>query len=253
MKKLFLGLALLAGLSACNNASDKIDVKFALTDAPSLKGYKALYVDVQGIEYSVGDSQWVTLSITPAIVNLTDLTNGKDTLLANVELESGQVVSQVRLLLGDNNTLVLADGSEVNIKVPSGQTSGLKFNIHTNAALNSGYRVMLDFDAERSIVAKGNGQYSLKPVIRGYITANTSTISGLLLPAHEPFQVRTILNGDTITTVSDTLIGNFFMLHGLTTGSYHLDFIDAEGNIRLDSDQEVHGGTNINMGTVQIP
>ena len=253
MKKLFLGLALLAGLSACNNASDKIDVKFALTDAPSLKGYKALYVDVQGIEYSVGDSQWVTLSITPAIVNLMDLTNGKDTLLANVELESGQVVSQVRLLLGDSNTLVLADGREVNIKVPSGQTSGLKFNIHSDVALNSGYRVVLDFDAERSVVAKGNGQYSLKPVIRGYITANTSTISGLLLPANKPFQVRTILNEDTITTVSDTLIGNFFMLQGLTTGSYHLEFIDAQGIIRLGSDQEVHGGTNIDMGSVQIP
>lgn len=252
MKKLFLGLALLAGLSACNN-SEKVDVKFALTDAPSLKGYQALYVDVQGIEYSVGDSQWVTLSITPAIVNLMDFTNGKDTLLANVELEAGQVVSQVRLLLGDNNTLILADGSEVDIKVPSGQSSGLKFNIHSEATLNSGYKVVLDFDAERSVVVKGNGQYSLKPVIRGYITANTSNVYGELVPANTPFQVRSIMNGDTIFTVSDTLLNNYFMLHGLTTGSYNIEFVDNNGVIQFESNLEVHGGTNINMGTIQIP
>jgi hypothetical protein len=252
MKKLFLGLALLAGLSACNN-SEKVDVKFALTDAPSLKGYQALYVDVQSIEYSIGDSLWVSLPMTPSVVNILDLTNGKDTLLANIELESGQVVSQIRMILGDNSTLILADGTEVNVKVPSGQTSGLKFNVHSTATINSGYRVVIDFDAERSIVAKGNGQYSLKPVIRGYITANTSSIYGTLLPANVPFQVRTVFNGDTISTVSDTLNANYFKLQGLTTGSYHIEFVDADGVIRHDIDQEVHGGTNINLGSVQIP
>lgn len=252
MKKLFLGFALLAGLSACNN-SEKVDVKFALTDAPSLKGYQALYVDVQSIEYSIGDSLWVPLPMTSSIVNILDLTNGKDTLLANIELESGQVVSQVRMKLGENNTLVLADGTEVNVKVPSGQSSGLKFNVHSEVSLTSGYRVVIDFDAERSIVAKGNGQYSLKPVIRGYITANTSSIYGKLLPVLVPFQVRTIFNGDTVSTISDTLDTNFFQLQGLTTGSYHIEFVDAAGVIRHDIDQEVHGGTNVNLGTVQIP
>jgi len=252
MKKLFLGFALLAGLSACNNA-EKVDVKFALTDGPSLKGYQALYVDVQSIEYSIGDSQWVSLAMVPTLVNILDLTNGKDTLLANMELESGQVVSQVRMLLGDNSILILADGTEVNIKVPSGQTSGLKFNIHSDATLNSGYKVVIDFDAERSIVAKGNGQYSLKPVIRGYITTNTSSIYGTLLPAKVPFQVRAVFNGDTISTISDTLNTNYFKLQGMTTGSYHVEFVDAAGVIRYDIDQEVHGGTNVNLGTVQIP
>lgn len=252
MKKLLLGFALLAGLSACNN-SEKVDVKFALTDAPSLKGYQALYVDVQSIEYSIGDSLWVSLPMNPTVVNILDLTNGKDTLLANVELESGQTVSQIRMVLSDNNTLVLADGTEVNVKVPSGQTSGLKFNVHSTASLSSGYRVVIDFDAERSIVAKGNGQYSLKPVIRSYITANTSSVYGTLLPAKVPFLVRTLFNGDTVSTISDTLNANFFKLQGLTSGSYHIEFVDQSGVIRHDLDQEVHGGTNVNLGVVQIP
>lgn len=244
-------MVMLAALTACNN-TEKVDVKFALTDAPSLKGYKALYLDIQGVEYSVGDSQWVALAMSPSVVNLLDFTNGNDTLLANIELESGQVVSQVRLLLGDNNTLILADGTETNVKVPSGQSSGLKFNIHTDVVLTSGYKVLIDFDAERSIVAKGNGQYSLKPVVRGYITANTSKIFGNLLPAKTPFQIATILNGDTILTISDTLQSNYFQLHGLTSGSYDIEFSDMEGFVRLDTTLEVHGGTNINLGTLLL-
>jgi len=256
MKKIFLGLALLAGLCACsdNDTSNKsCQVQFALTDAPSLKGYKALYVDVEGIEYNVGDSAWKTLAITPARINLMNLTNGTDTLLGNVELEAGQTVSQVRLILGDNNTLVLADGTEKSVKVPSGQQSGLKINIQSSATLTSGYKVMIDFDAERSVVAKGNGQYSLKPVLRGFIVVNTSKVYGTIVPAKVTFQVRTMLNNDTLTTISDTLRNNYFALQGLTSGTYNLIFLNAGGDTLYSISQQVHGGTDVNMGVITIP
>lgn len=244
---------LLVGLNACtNNDNNKSQVQFSLTDAPSLKGYQALYLDVQGVDYAVGDSAWVSLPVTPSIVNLLGLTNGQDTLLANVELEAGQKVSQVRLHLGDNNTLVLADGSNVNIKVPSGKTSGLKFNIHSVAATNSGYKVIIDFNAEKSVVAKGNGSYSLKPVIRGYIVANTSRIYGHISPSDVPFQVMTVLNGDTLVTVSDISNNNYFLLQGLTSGSYNIQFIDSMSTVRKTFIQDVIGGTDVDMDTIQI-
>jgi hypothetical protein len=257
MKKVIglLAIALLAGLSACsndNNDTKKSQVQFSLTDAPSLKGYQALYLDVKGLCYIVGDSTEVSLPINPAIINLLDLTNGRDTLLANVELEAGQKVSQVRLILGDNNTLVLADGSSVKVKVPSGETSGLKFNIQSTAATTSGYKVLIDFNAEKSIVAKGNGSYSLKPVIRGYIVANTSKIYGHISPSNVPFEVMTVMNGDTLVTVSDTLQNNYFMLHGLISGSYDVQFIDSTGTVCKTLTQDIIGGTDIDMGTVQI-
>ena len=252
MKNFFMTIALLAGLGACTNSNDKSLVQFSLTDAPSQKGYKALYVDVQGIEYSVDSSGWVSLPMTPALVNLMDLTNGQDTLLGNVELEAGQTVSQVRLILGEDNTLVLADGSEVNIKTPSAQTSGLKINIQADASMTSGYKVMIDFNAEKSVVAKGNGGYSLKPVIRGYIVANTSKIFGTITPSKIPYKVMTVKGEDTVLTVSDTLKNNYFMLHGLTSGTYDIKFLNSTDSVCKTLVQEVQGGTDVNVGTVQI-
>lgn len=253
MKHLLYGLALLALLAACTTENDnKATVSFALTDAPSQKGYLALNVTVEGIEYSVDSGEFVTLPMQSVTVNLMDFTNGTDTLLGNVELEAGERITQVRLMLGEDNTLILADSSIVNIKTPSAQQSGLKINIQSAAEVSSGYKVLIDFDAEKSVVAKGNGTYSLKPVIRGYITANTSKVFGNIIPANAPYLVRAIKGTDTILTISDTLQHNYFMLHGLVTGTYSLEFVDADNAIAKTLSQEVHGGTTINLDTVRI-
>lgn len=246
-------MALLALMAACSTENEnKATVSFALTDAPSQKGYLALNVTVEGIEYSVDSGEFVTLPMQSVTVNLMDFTNGTDTLLGNVELEAGERITQVRLMLGEDNTLILADSSIVNIKTPSAQQSGLKINIQSAAEVSSGYKVLIDFDAEKSVVAKGNGTYSLKPVIRGYITANTSKVFGNIIPANVPYLVRAIKGTDTILTISDTLQHNYFMLHGLVTGTYSLEFVDADNAIAKTLSQEVHGGTTINLDTVRI-
>jgi hypothetical protein len=252
MKKLLLGLSLLALVSACTNSDDTARVSFSLTDAPSLKGYQALYVDIQGIDYKVDSGEFVALPMSPVEVNLMNLTNGEDTLLGNVDLKEREKVTQVRLHLGDNNTLVLANGSEVNIKTPSGQTSGIKINIQSVASVSSGYKVLIDFDAEKSVVAKGNGTYSLKPVIRGYIVANTSKVTGFIIPSKEPFKVMAVKGVDTVMTISDTLLGNFFMLHGLTTDNYDIQFLDSAGVVRKEFLRDIYGGTNVDLDTVRI-
>lgn len=252
MKNLFFGLFLIAMLGACTNSDDKATVSFSLTDAPSLKGYQAVYVDVQSIEYKVDSGNFVYLPMSPVRVNLLDFTNGQDTLLGNVELEEGQRVTQVRLILGSDNTLVLADGSEVDIATPSAQSSGLKFNIQSTVDVSSGYKVMIDFDAEKSVVSKGNGEYSLKPVIRGYIVANTSQLFGYITPATVPFKVMAIRGQDTILTISDTLLNNYFMLHGLTSGTYGIQFLDSTNTVLKSFDQAINGGTNVNLGTVEL-
>jgi len=255
MKKVSICMIFMVGLmalvSSCSN-DEKATVHFSLTDAPSMQGYQALYLDVQGIQYAVGDSQFVTLPITPAIVNLLDLTNGQDTLLGNVELNAGERISQVRLILGDNNTLVLKDGTEVSMKVPSGQTSGLKINIQSDVELNSGYTVMIDFDAERSVVKKGNGTFSLKPVVRGFILANTSTVYGTILPSNDPMKVFTVIGNDTLQTVSDTLKSNYFKISGLNTGTYEFQFVDSTNTLRKTLSVDVHGGTNSNLGVLHV-
>lgn len=251
----------LLALSACsdddNGSKDKTaSVGFYLTDAPAVKNYAAVNIDIRSISYSLGDESWVDLPVKPSVIELLQFSNGKDSLLSNIELESGVKVTQIRLVLGDNNSLVLGDGTVVPLKVPSGQTSGLKFNVQSVPNLTSGYRVVIDFDAASSIVAKGNGSYSLKPVIRAYIEANTSAISGKLMPENEAVRVFTLdAAGDTISTVSDTLQGNYYKLHGLFSGTYDIQLQDITTGdfMLLKSDISVVGGTNVDLGTLPIP
>lgn len=259
-KILFLLISGLLALNACsdNETGDKkpATVGFYLTDAPAAKEYTAVNIDVQSISYSLGDESWIDLPIRASVIELLQFSNGKDSLLSNITLESGVRVNQIRLVLGDNNSLVLSDGSIVPLKVPSGQTSGLKINVQSVPELTSGYRVVIDFDAASSIVAKGNGQYSLKPVVRAYIDANTSSISGKLTPADEAIRVFTLnAAGDTISTISDPLSDNLFVLHGLFTGSYDIQLQNlTTGDYSvLKEDVNVIGGTNVDLGTIAIP
>jgi len=236
-----------------NSADKGTEVKFYLTDAPTLDDYQAINIDIQEVKYSVDGESWVDMPITPATYNLLDFTNGKDTLLSNITLYEGEHISQIRLVLGENNELVLNDGSVVPISTPSAQTSGLKFNVQESIITSSGYSVVIDFDAAKSIIAKGNGNYSLKPVIRAYVVENTSAISGNINPTDVPYFVFTVVGEDTISTVSDTTLNNYFKLHGLTTGTYKVEFqsMDAD-TVQYSTLVDVFGGTNKDLGIVNL-
>ena len=236
-----------------NSTGGPSKVSFYLTDAPSLQEYKAVNIDVKEIKYIINDGGEVNLPITPAIYNLLDLRNGEDTLLSKIVLNEGEHISQVRLVLGDNNSVVLKDGTIKPIDTPSAQTSGLKVDIQENITTSSGYSVMIDFDAEKSIVRKGNGGYSLKPVIRGYVVENTSAISGYILPKEIPFKVFTLAGTDSIITLSDTARNNFFMLHGLKSGNYTVSFQDPTSLAILKTlSVTVFGGDDNDLGTVTV-
>ncbi len=254
----FIMLAL--SLSSCSNddgdSNGQAQVGFYLTDAPAIRNYSAVHIDVKSISYSTDGSSWVSLPIAEKIVEITQFNNGRDSLLSNVFLDAGVKVTQIRLVLGENNTVTLSDGTVKSLTVPSGYTSGLKLNVQSVANLTSGYKVLIDFDAARSIVEKGNGTYSLKPVIRSYIEANTSYIDGYLSPVNEPMRVFTITaDGDTISTVSDTLNYNYFRLSGLFSGTYPVKVENlTTGNIvTIDNGVDVIGGTDIHLSTASNP
>jgi len=252
--------ALIAVLFVACNTNEKQTVGFYLTDAPAEQGILAVNVDIQAIKYSINAEEeneaWIDLPMSPVIVNLLDFSNGKDTLLSNIELETGVKIHQVRLVLGDNNTIMLSDSSIVTIQTPSAQESGLKLNVQSSSEVTSGYKVVIDFDASRSIVLRGTGEYLLKPVIRAYITANSSKIQGTLVPADIATRVFTInAAGDTIATISDTLQNNLFVLHGLYSGTYNVlveDITTGEIDI-LKENISVIGGFNIDLGELELP
>src|SRR5688572_32163081 len=78
-----------------------------LTDAPA--DYDAVNIEVVGIQVKAssdpGEGGWTTMPmpVSPVVYNLLEFTNGMETLLSTFELPSGKV-SQLRLILGDNNS-----------------------------------------------------------------------------------------------------------------------------------------------------
>lgn len=217
--------------SACSEDSKNARVEIRLTDAPG--DYDEVNIDIREVKVNTGDendgesgSGWKSLDIIPGVYNLLELTNGLDTLLGTIDIPEGQI-SQIRLVLGNNNTLKL-DGQEYDLSTPSAQQSGLKLNVHTEVRGGITYRFLLDFDAARSIVQTGAGTYKLKPVIRVITEPTSGAIKGTVsIPASTP-AVYAIINTDTLGTSFADSTGAF-MIQGLPAGSYRVAFAPATG------------------------
>jgi hypothetical protein len=149
----------------------------ALTDAPAC-GFDAVNVTVNKVRVnksaSAGDTDagWVDVALSPARkIDLLKLTNGVLDQLGTTSLEAGHY-SQLRLVLDSNangsaNTVLPTGGkNEVALDTPSAAQSGIKLNGEFDVTAGQKTDIVLDFDACKSIVTKGNGKYALKPVIR---------------------------------------------------------------------------------------
>lgn len=151
------------------------NVKLGITLAASYQmksfntNYNAVNIDIQQISFHTSDDTtvaagWYDLETLPGIYNLMDFVSN-DTLVAFDSLLTAQTISQIRILLGDSNT-VMIDSVEYELITPSAQTSGLKVQVHTPMVPDSTYVIMLDFDPEQSVKQLGNNKYKLQPVIR---------------------------------------------------------------------------------------
>ncbi len=246
----------LSGCSVNNNETSSGTTRFNvyLTDAPGK--YEEVLIDIQEVKVHVDaeDSTggWQDIeNVNAGIYNLLDFTNNLDTLLASEEFPSGHI-SQMRLVLGDNNK-VKRDGIYYDLKTPSAQQSGLKLNIHADLEEDIEYDIWIDFDAEKSIVETGNGKFLLKPVIRTYTNATSGAIEGVVDPASsQPYILAISGNSDTVTTMTDSLSG-YFMLKGLLAGEYNVKFqFDSVYQDKTIEDISVELGIITDIGTVEI-
>ena len=156
--------------SSCSKDEAKSRFTVYLTDAPA--AYDAVNIEVIRLEIKAeadnSENGWQELPLNAGIYNLLDFTNGMDTMLSTIELPAGKI-SQLRMILGTNNSIVVNGTSmPLPLETPSAQQSGLKFNIHADLAEGVHYRMWIDFDAARSVVENGNGDYILKPVLRTF-------------------------------------------------------------------------------------
>lgn len=252
---LIMSAALILGLTSCTDdlSKDSATLVVKLTDAPA--DYEEVLIDVQELQIhtspgeDLGQGSWVNLPVNKGIYNLLDLRNGMDTLLATLEMPAGNI-SQMRLVLGNNNRLKV-NGEYHNLETPSAQQSGLKFNI--NAQLEEGvmYELWIDFDAARSIVARGNGTYGLKPVIRTFHEASTGAMKGLVMPLEAKSTVKAIAGTDTLATIPSD--DGKFMFKGLAPGSYKVVIEPIAGyEPKTIDNREVIVGKVTDLGTITL-
>jgi hypothetical protein len=229
-------------------------LRIKLTDSPG--NYKAVYVDIQEIRINASDEEnsgWVTLdNINAGVYDLMKLTNGVDTLLGENEIPSGKI-SQIRLVLGDMNSVVDGEDS-VGMQTPSAQQSGLKLNVHTTLEPDLTYEILLDFDAASSVVKAGNsGKYLLKPVIRTVVEQSSGSVKGSVNPASVKSAVWAILGQDSIGTFTNN--EGAFLIKGLDPNTYKIYIDPGTESGYLDtliSNVGVQLGIVTNIGEVKL-
>jgi len=199
----FLFLAFLIACSGGGGGGDSSVVTMgtlstSLTDS-STEDYRAVYVTIDRVEVqAAGETGWQIVATPETTYNLLDLVNGVREELGLISLNSGHY-NQLRLILGNqadggNNILslphpfanYLIDQANVvhDLKVPSGFNTGIKIVHGFDISENQTTELILDFDAQKSIVKAGNsGKHLLKPTIKVLQTVESAILTGLVSSA----------------------------------------------------------------------
>ncbi|HEY0879529.1 MAG TPA: DUF4382 domain-containing protein [Zeimonas sp.] len=167
----------------------------SLTDAPAC-GYDNVWVTVTKVRVHKSDAAddadggWSELLVDGGAgrrIDLLSLQNGVLADLGQTTLPEGHY-TQVRLVLSDadgaNQLTLTGDPTPISLDTPSAQQSGLKLKHGFDVAAGEEVDLVLDFDACKSIVKRGNqDRYNLKPVVSVMPIVVGSIEGGAVAPA----------------------------------------------------------------------
>lgn len=241
---LFVLTAIIIGCTKSTDSTGTGKLNIFLTDAPA--NYSSVNVVFSEISAHI-DSDWVQILHEPEDIDLLQYSNGETFLLASEEIDAGHY-TQIRLII--DSAYVTIDGNKEVMKVPSGAKTGLKFGPQFTIEEGSTYTLVIDFNADKSVVKNGQG-YALKPHIRVIAKASSGSISGTVLnPSANPVATAT-KESDTFSTYVDTLTGNF-MLAFLPEGTYTVAIEDTNGLSFSKNDVMVTPGQDNDLGNLTL-
>ncbi len=174
-------------------------------------------------------------------INLINLTNGITETLVDMDVPAGSYDLILIYVKGVN--VVLIDGSTFDLKVPSGEQTGIKVfikpSLFVSGELSSD--LLLDFDVSRSFIPKGNSKnisgingFNFKPVIKASNLTAAGTLSGLVstIQNEEPIGLEgatvSVFAADTLNTSTFTDESGNYTIMGLIAGSYDV-MVELEG------------------------
>lgn len=162
-------------------------VEINIKSTPSKKGLTEVHVNVSHLELWLSNSggKEGRLIVAEGLgdLDLTKLNQGFGLTLSRINLPSGLRVKKVRMVLNENSHFAIRPGgTRCDMQTPSAQQSGVKIILGSEVTFESGwdYKMTLDFDADKSVVVKGNGECLLKPVLKlpQFTKTNSDSSSG---------------------------------------------------------------------------
>jgi hypothetical protein len=213
-------------------------------------------------------NKFITLMKEEIELNLLELTNGVTEPLADLDVPVG-TYDLIRVYAKGIN-VVLTDGTTYDLKLPSGQQSGIKVFIKPGIVVRGGLSadLLLDFDVSKSFVPKGNRKdvagirgFNFKPVIKACNISTAGTLSGLVYTMQEEAQVGLegaqveIYAADTLNTTTFSDETGAYTVLGLAAGSYDV-MVALEGyesSTAEDVGIDAGNKTNVDFELIAIP
>ena len=240
-------------------------VSVSLTDSATDE-YRAVYVTIEDVQIcgkaadntSDDNCNWRSLQtennqpLPNKTYNLLKLVNGVTEAIGSNEFGEGEY-NQIRLIIGDTpelennllgnphpeaNYVVLNDGNNTiePLKIPSGFQTGIKLVHPFMVEAGKTKELVLDFDADRSVVKAGNsGKYILKPTIKVYETEDKIDVYGIVeddseTPAPIPNATVSaqISDGLSATVIRSTTTDGADIENDLQEGEYLLTLLSPD-------------------------
>ena len=223
--------------------SGKGTVVFKITDAPfpvdlveeanvTIDWIKLLKYPSEEMEEEVTvEDEVILIELNePATFNLIELRNGITATIADMDVPAG-FYAEIRLHVVDADIL-LKDGTAYNLKVPSGDASGLKIKLNPALDVIEGTEteVLFDFDLSRSFVMQGNPRniqgFIFKPVVRAVANVQTETgvISGTVLDEEgnpvSGASLSLIKDDEVVVTATPMEDDGYYSFIGIVPGTY---------------------------------
>lgn len=230
---LLLGTAMV--FQQCNDDDENQGVlNIYITDAPfpvDLVAEANVVIDQVRIrsEGEEEEENFITLMDQTFDLNLLELRNGLVGQIASAQLPPG-AYDHLRLHVTEAE-IILTNGDQYSLNVPSGNSSGLKVIINPAIEVVGGLtsELILDFDVSKSFVLQGNmdtpagiNGFLFKPVIRAANNSATGAVAGKVANQNGSglYNAKVWLENDTVLTTAFTDSSGQYAILGVPANIY---------------------------------
>ncbi len=269
---LVFALVSAVGFMGCDEEPGDGRVHLVLGDAPyPIKLIESAEVTIEAIAVHIsGDGEgWEYLPFETTTFDLLDLQNGVTAELTEAEVPAGEL-DEVRLVIS-SGVITLTDGRVMDLKVPSGASSGLKIKIRPSITILADRTadILLDMDIGRSFLpipasvqhASEIDRFHFKPVVRAANLNTTGSVSGWArsdngtpedLSDDFNFWGAGVLVHDGVDSVN-ALTGNtgYFQILGLEPGMWQVE-VTASPYVPVIRTVQVYAGYDSSLDTLAL-